>query len=61
MYEGKLDGMQAVLGGKLKIKGYILLAVLTLSSESAGPLRMTQMLPCHQESQREPHHCQTCY
>ena len=29
----------------------MMLAMLTLSSESADPLRTTQMIPCHQESQ----------
>ena len=53
--ERKLDGMQAFIGRKLKIKGNMMLAMLTLSSES-----LTQMIPCHQESQREPHQCQTC-
>ena len=37
----KLDGMQVFVGGKLKIKGNMMLAMLTLSSESADPLRTT--------------------
>ena len=60
MDERKLDGLQAFTGGKLKIKGNMTLAMLTLSSESADPLSTTQMIPCQQESQREPHQCQTC-
>ena len=59
MDERKLDGMPAFTCGKLKIKGNMMLAMLTLSSESTDPLR-TQMIPCHEESQREPHECQTC-
>ena len=39
MDERKLDGMQACMGVKLKIKGNMMLAMLTLSSESAGPLK----------------------
>ena len=36
----------------------MMFAMLTLSSESADPLFTTQMVLCHQESQREPHQCQ---
>ena len=51
--------MPAFMGGKLKIKGNMMLAMLTLSWESTDPLR-TQMIPSHQEMQRELHQCQTC-
>ena len=47
MDERKLDGMQAFKGGKFEIKGNMMLAMLTLSSESADPLSTTQMIPCH--------------
>ena len=57
--EGKLDGIQAFMSGKLKIKGHMMLAMLTLSSEFADPLNTTEMILCHQESQRELHQCQT--
>ena len=43
----------------LKIKGNMMLAMLTWSSESADTLGTTQMIPCHQESQCETHQCQT--
>ena len=46
---------QAFMGGKLKIKGNVVFATLTLSAVSADPLSTTQMILCHQESQREPH------
>ena len=41
MNERKLDGMQAFMSGNLKIKGNMMLAILTLSAEFAGPLRTT--------------------
>ena len=47
-------------GWKVQIKGSMTLTMLTLSLESADPLSTTQMIPCHQESQRQPHQCQTC-
>ena len=59
MDERNLDGMQFFIGGKLKIKGNMMLAMLTLSSEFADPFSTTQMILCHQESQRESHQCQT--